>query len=186
MPALELSCQRIYISYWELWWPKFEKHQPGPTFQFGDQGSERLSAEPGQASATREKRWWLSQGQEPPPPPHPVPASPGEGAIWVLWVRDLLAKQRKKRSKRISKRQVRDTRTVVLVTRRIFLQPRQDCGLLETPNRKESSASHGPKGTFSLITSMANLQDQLWIWSPTDLGFRSHTANYRLGQTCCV
>ena len=74
----------------------------------------------------------------------------------------------------------------MLVTRGMFLHPRQHSGLLETPNRKESSASHSPKGTFSLITSMANLQDQLWIWSPTDLGFKSHTANYRLGQTCHV
>lgn len=30
----------------------FENHQTGPVFQFGDQGLERLSAEPGQEYAT--------------------------------------------------------------------------------------------------------------------------------------
>ena len=41
-----------------------------------------------------------------------------------------------------------------------------------------------PKGTFSLIAS--SLPDQLWIWNLINLGFGSHTGNYRLGRTCHV
>lgn len=58
------------------------------------------------------------------------------------------------------------------VTQSVFLSPGQLCGLPQAPD-KESSLSPGPRGTFSLIVSVASLQDPPWIWSQTDLGIKS-------------
>ena len=72
--------------------------------------------------------------------PHLRPTSPGEGAIWVLWVQDSLTETEKEEVKGMSKRQVKDTRTAVLVTWRVSLHPGQLCGLPEAPDKSPAPA----------------------------------------------
>lgn len=122
--------------YCELRWHKFEIHQPGPIVQWGDQGSKRLSAEPGQTYTITKKKMKAKPGTGTSPPPSHL----FRGRGWVLWVQDPLTETEKEEVKGMSKWQVRDTRTVVLATWRVFLHPGQHCGLPEAPDKSPAPA----------------------------------------------